>query len=114
MTDLTFLALATVTVASSILALEARDLVYGGRAGNRVPGNGRTLLPPRRLLCRSVPDRSLHWSSSRSDPVHRHARRPTARRASSRTQETLPTGRHPAIVASGNRGSRVKRVRLPR
>src|SRR5881398_4093896 len=29
MTDLTFLALATVTVASSILALEARDLVYG-------------------------------------------------------------------------------------
>src|SRR5437667_10191693 len=32
MTDLTFLALATVTVASSILALEARDLVYGAAA----------------------------------------------------------------------------------
>ena len=32
MTDLTFLALATVTVASSILAIEARDLVYGAAA----------------------------------------------------------------------------------
>jgi len=32
MTDLTFLTLATVTVASSILALEARDLVYGAAA----------------------------------------------------------------------------------
>jgi NADH:ubiquinone oxidoreductase subunit 6 (subunit J) len=32
MTDLTFLALATITVASSILALEARDLVYGAAA----------------------------------------------------------------------------------
>src|SRR6266436_10322784 len=32
MTDLTFLALATVTVASAILALEARDLVYGAAA----------------------------------------------------------------------------------
>jgi len=32
MTDLAFLALATVTVASSILALEARDLVYGAAA----------------------------------------------------------------------------------
>ena len=32
MTDLTFLALATVTVASAVLALEARDLVYGAAA----------------------------------------------------------------------------------
>ena len=32
MTDLTFLALATVTIASAILALEARDLVYGAAA----------------------------------------------------------------------------------
>ena len=32
MADLTFLALATVTVASAILALEARDLVYGAAA----------------------------------------------------------------------------------
>src|SRR5439155_225945 len=32
MTDLTFLALATVTVASSILSLEARHLVYGAAA----------------------------------------------------------------------------------
>lgn len=32
MTDLSFLALATVTIASSILALEARDLVYGAAA----------------------------------------------------------------------------------
>ena len=32
MTDLSFLALATVTVASAILALEARDLVYGAAA----------------------------------------------------------------------------------
>src|SRR5213594_3750971 len=32
MTDLTFLALATVTVVSAILALEARDLVYGAAA----------------------------------------------------------------------------------
>lgn len=32
MTDLTFLTLATVTIASSILALEARDLVYGAAA----------------------------------------------------------------------------------
>src|SRR5690348_13826103 len=32
MTDLTFLALAIVTVASAILALEARDLVYGAAA----------------------------------------------------------------------------------
>jgi NADH:ubiquinone oxidoreductase subunit 6 (subunit J) len=32
MTDLVFLSLATVTIASSILALEARDLVYGAAA----------------------------------------------------------------------------------
>jgi NADH-quinone oxidoreductase subunit J len=32
MTDLTFFALATVTIASAILALEARDLVYGAAA----------------------------------------------------------------------------------
>src|SRR5213594_1694127 len=32
MTDLTFLALATLTIASAILALEARDLVYGAAA----------------------------------------------------------------------------------
>lgn len=32
MTDLVFLSLATITIASSILALEARDLVYGAAA----------------------------------------------------------------------------------
>src|SRR5690242_11681409 len=32
MTDLTFIVLATVTVAASILALEAKDLVYGAAA----------------------------------------------------------------------------------
>src|SRR5437879_3976995 len=32
MTDLTFLALATVTIAGAVLALEARDLVYGAAA----------------------------------------------------------------------------------
>jgi len=32
MTDLAFLALAMITIASAILALEARDLVYGAAA----------------------------------------------------------------------------------
>ncbi len=32
MTDLAFLALATITIASAVLALEARDLVYGAAA----------------------------------------------------------------------------------